>query len=150
MWPRSPALSETIQQYSVLKAKGNIWNAHISSCCVGRTDDGTNAEWRRPLDGRKQCVSQVRRRCAVNRKWRLARSTDRRPRYWSHRIAQRNSCISMLYTLCCRVSDRLEYTACRTAWTGCERRCLSATLKSILFARYKCIESNMLGVNSAI
>jgi len=34
-------------------------------------------------------------------------------------------------------SHRLEYAACRTAWTGCKQRCLSAhTLKTILFARY--------------
>jgi len=40
-----------------------------------------------------KCVSQVWRRCAVRRRWRLARSTDCRQLYWSHlsrsrRIAQ--------------------------------------------------------------
>ena len=29
-------------------------------------------------------------------------------------------------------SDRLEYTACRTAWTGCERRRLSAHIKDAI------------------
>jgi len=38
-----------------------------------------------------QCVSQVRRRCAVDRKWRQARSTGHHPRYWLHLSRTRRS-----------------------------------------------------------
>jgi len=34
--------------------------------------------------------------------------------------------------LLCRRSDRLEFTACRTAWTDCKQRCLSAHIEDDL------------------
>jgi len=51
----------------VLKAEGNIWNLWPR-----RKDRRTNSF----NAAAEQCVSQVRRRWAVDRKWRLSRSTD--------------------------------------------------------------------------